>query len=159
MLCSDLCTKAGSSGMSRRCPQVYQTPALSTTRRSTSQCTQRVNSSRCVFSFTATSDVAVPSCKVTRAHSPCALSPFPPTAAVPVRCIYSHWGCVNEEQSCAWQRAGRVHSNPGSHSRTSLTQTRTLSCIYYIMTCHVTVIYTDLKQLGMKCSEAAAALL
>lgn len=47
------------------CPQVYQTPPSSITRCSTSQCTQRVNSSRCVFFFTATSDFAIPSCKVT----------------------------------------------------------------------------------------------
>lgn len=139
--------RQGAQACLEGCPQVYQTSALSITR-----CTH-------VFSLTATSDFAIPSCKVTRAHSPCILSPLCPTAAVPVRCIYTHWGCVNQAQSCAWQRAWRVHSNPGSHSRTSLTQTRTLRCIYYIMTCYVTVIYTDLKQLGMKCSEAAVALL
>lgn len=103
------------------CPKVYQTPLLSITRWSTSQCTQRVNSSRSVFSFTATSDSAICSCKVTSAYSPC-FEGIPPNSCYS-RDVPTPWGCTNQAQSCAWQRAVRVHSNPGSHSRTSLTHT------------------------------------
>lgn len=57
--------RQGAQACPEGCPQVYQTPPLSVTRCSTSQCTQRVNSSRRVFSFIATSDFATRSCKDT----------------------------------------------------------------------------------------------
>lgn len=75
-LCSDLCYQGRELKHVQKVAQVHQTPPLSITRCSTSQCTQRVNSSRCVFSFTATSDFAIPR----RSLKPLCFEPIPPNS-------------------------------------------------------------------------------